>query len=166
MTYVVGCFFYYSIKLCLLFIQVSCLQDHATSLLQKTWNVSGDYLNWYKTSQISHFIHHSKGNLILYRNICLKCIFKDCHWINLRLKFKKVPFRRPKNSRKFEKLWMIQTKIFSDYRLAPIPHEFFVNTPGNSFFLIDPGIPTFFFQYPWKVHVFLMLPYYLVSLTL
>ena len=35
--------------------------------------------NWYKTSQISHFIHHSKGNIILSKNIftlCHKCILK------------------------------------------------------------------------------------------
>ena len=38
--------------------------------------------NWYKTSQISHFIHHSKGNIILSKNIftlCHKCILKNCY---------------------------------------------------------------------------------------
>ena len=35
-----------------------------------------------KTSQISHFIHHSKGNIILSKNIftlCHKCILKNCY---------------------------------------------------------------------------------------
>ena len=47
-------------------------------------------LNLYKASQISHFIHHSKGNIILFQNICCKSILKDCHWIKSRLEFKKV----------------------------------------------------------------------------
>ena len=36
--------------------------------------------NWYKTSQISHFIHHSKGNIMLSKNIL--------HWKNLWLEIK------------------------------------------------------------------------------
>ena len=38
--------------------------------------------NWYKTSKISHFIHNSKGNIILSKRIfilCPKCILKNCY---------------------------------------------------------------------------------------
>ena len=36
-------------------------------------------LNWYKTSQISHFIHHFKGNVILFQ----KHMSQVVHWITV-----------------------------------------------------------------------------------
>ena len=51
----------------ILFIWVSWLQNHATLLLQKTWNVLGS--KNYNDAKISHFphsIHHFKGNIKLF----------------------------------------------------------------------------------------------------
>ena len=41
------------------------MQDNATLLLQKTWNVLGnkDYVG-VKISNFPHFINHSKGNIM------------------------------------------------------------------------------------------------------
>ena len=104
-------------------------------MLQKTWNVLGNKgLILYKTSQISQFIHHSKGNIIHFKKLS--------HWINLWLKFKSL-LLCPKKLGEILNLKNVlganvasewckpnQTaKHFSDYCRA-IPHaEFFLNTP-------------------------------------
>ena len=107
----------------ILFMQVLCLQDDATSLLQTTWYLlsNKDYVD-VKVSHISHFIHHSKETSYSSRNVCHRCVFKNCLCINLELEFEKSPPLHPKNSGKLVKYLrggrVTRAKHFSDYPLS------------------------------------------------
>ena len=96
------------------------------------------------------------------KNICYKCIFKNCHRINLPLKFKKVRSSAPKIPENFSEIFQRRASnanqtFFQLPPSPPIPHEFFVNTPENfASFLTYPWnfYMVFFLQYhPWKFHV-------------
>ena len=110
------------------------------------------WLNWFETLEISHFIHNSKEKTLYFsKSICYKCIFKNCNWINLRLKFKK--FAPP--PQKIQNIYLrggsvndrggpVNDTSETIFWLPPIPFhmEIFVHTPRNlTCFLIDLDFP-------------------------
>ena len=102
-------------------------------------------LNLYKASQISHFIHHSKGNIILFQNICCKSILKDCHWIKSRLEFKKVRSSAQKFLGNLNNILGVRVNDTNQtfFWLLPIPHFIWVFRENSRKFHLC-------FNWPWN----------------
>ena len=102
-------------------------------------------LNLYKTSQIAHFIHHSKGNITLFQNICCKSILKKCHWINLQLEFKKVHSSAQKFLGNLNNILGVRVNDTNQtfFWLLPIPHFIWVFRENSREFHLC-------FNWPWN----------------